>query len=251
MTSSRLALLGLATALVGGVAFFVLDATGTDASPPCNAYYPVPPGASWTYREGPLDGKPRIEKVVRVLTTEEGEGDRRTALLEQSVRTPGAPGVAAGQARTRVHCDRGRIGLTIEGAAQGREGDRTSTGSVRAEIPGLPPADVLVPGYTWTSKSIIRAREAGVESITEGRRESRVAAIEAVSVPAGHFADALKIVAIEDLTQRGAARSARQELVEWYARGVGLVMRETRVQSGEQTATSVEVLVASSLFAKR
>ena len=219
-------------------------ATGTDA--PCNSYYPLTQGASWTYREGLLHGKPRVEKIVTVRSVE-GSATRRTAILEQSVRTPGTPGAAAGRGQMTVHCDRGRIGMTVRGVAQGKEGPSTSKGSVAAEIPGLPPAAKLVPGYTWKSKSVIRATDDDLSSVTEGTRENRVAGRESITVPAGRFPNALKIVSVETLEQRGQGRSARQEFVEWYVENVGLVMRETRVRTQDQAATSVEVLVKSNL----
>lgn len=230
---------------IGAGVFVVGQALG-DASQPCNAYYPLPSGGTWTYREGPLGGKPRVEKTV-VVRSVEGSADRRVAQIEQSVRTPGAPGVAAGRARTTVHCDGGRIGMTVRGVAQGREGKSTASGSVDARLPGLPPAAKLVPGYEWTSESRIEAKDAGVSATTTGTRKNRVAGFETVTVPAGRFDGALKVETVEELRQEGQGRSARQELIEWYVRGVGLVMRETRVRSGTQSATSVEALTASSL----
>lgn len=238
-------LLALATTFLVGTAL-TANGEAASSSPPCNPYFPLAPGASWTYREGPPGGKPRVEKSVTV-TSVEGEGEHRRAILEQSVRTPGAPGAALGRARTIAHCDRGRIGLTIQGAARGQDGDRASRGTVAARIPGLPPSDRLVPGYEWTSKSEIQAQEGDVRAVTEGFRRSRVAGREAVTVPAGRFDGALKIVSIETLRRHDGAAAARQEVVEWYAPWIGLVKRETRVQSGPRTATSVEVLVASSL----
>jgi len=235
--------------LLTGPTFAVGSIGRSEAAEPCNVYYPLPVNGTWTYREGPQGGKPRVEKHVVVLSVQ-GEGDRRSALVEQSVRTPGAPDLAVGRARTTVHCDRGRIGMSVKGVAQGREGDNTSSGTVSAEIPGLPPADKLVPGYEWTSKSVIKASDGALTSVTEGRRENRVSGLEAVSVPAGRFERALKVVSIETLRQKGETRSAQQELVEWYVSGVGLVKRETRVRSGNRAATSVEVLVQSSLPAK-
>lgn len=217
---------------------------------PCNVYYPLPDGGSWTYREGPLGGKPRVEKVVTVRSVE-GPRDRRIAVVEQSVRTPGAPGVAAGRARTTVHCDKGRIGMITQGVAQGREGGSTSSGTVSAELPGLPAASKLTDGYTWRSTSRIRASDDDLKSVTEGVRENRVVGRETVSVPAGRFEKALKVVSIETLTQQGQARTARQEFVEWYAPNVGLVKRETRVRSGTHAATSVEALVSTTLGQSR
>lgn len=214
---------------------------------PCNIYYPLPEGGTWTYREGALGGKPRVEKLVTVRSVE-GPPDRRIALVEQSVRTPGAPGVAAGRARTTIHCDKGRIGMITQGVAQGREGGSTSSGTVSAELPGLPAAAKLANGYTWQSTSRIRATDDSLKTQTEGRRENRIAGREDVTVPAGRFPDALKVVSIETLTQPGQARSARQEFVEWYAPNVGLVKRETRVRSGTHAATSVEELVSTNLL---
>lgn len=243
MAASRIA----ATALAAGlllVAALARDGVAADAD--CNPYFPLPSGARWTYREGPLGGKPRIEKVIQVISVE-GEGGRRKVVLEQLVRTPGQPGLAAGRARTVVHCDHGRIGMTVRGLAKGSDGGRTSTGTVTAQIPGLPPADKLVPGYQWSSKSQIDAHDGTLRSHAEGERKSRVEGVETVSVPAGRFADALKIVSVETLRQAGKTRSAQQELVEWYARGVGLIKRETRTRSEGGSATSVEELVGSSL----
>ena len=67
-------------------------------------------------------------------------------------------------------------------------------------------------------------------------------------MPAGRFDRALKIESVETLQQQGQGRTARQELLEWYVANVGLVKRETRVRSGNNAATSVEVLVKSSLL---
>ncbi len=234
--------------LMGGT-LVARTAQGGSAQP-CNVYYPLPDGGTWTYREGPLGGKPRVEKIVTVRSVE-GDGARRTALVEQAVRTPGAPGAAAGRAKTTVHCDHGRVGMTVQGVAQGREGSSTSSGAVTAEIPGLPAAPKLTPGYEWSSKSLIKATDDGLTSVTEGLRKNRIAGRETVSVPAGRFANALKVESIETLQQKGQNRSARQEFVEWYVANVGLVKRETRVRSGSQSATSVEVLVASNLVAPR
>jgi hypothetical protein len=239
----------LAGLLIGTTASFIGTARA-ESAPPCNVYYPLPTGGTWTYHEGPPDGKPRVEKLVAVQSVE-GTTTRRTAVVEQSVRTPGAPGVAAGRARTTVHCDNGRIGMTVQGVARGREGDSTSSGTVTAEIPGLAPADKLVPGYRWKSKSLIKATDDQLRSVTEGIRENRVAGFESVSVPAGRFDRALKIESVETLEQKGQGRTARQELVEWYVANVGLVKRETRVRSGDNAATSIEVLVKSSLLAPR
>lgn len=221
-----------------------LPALAADES--CNVFYPLTEGASWTYREGLLHGAPRVEKIVTVRSAQ-GGSKTRTAVLEQSVRTPGSPGAAAGRGQTTVKCDEGQIRLTIRGVAQGTDGGSTAKGTVVAEIPGLPPARKLVPGYTWNSKSTIRATDDAAVSVTEGIRKNRVAGRETVTVPAGRFENALKVVSVETLEQKGATRTARQEFVEWYVENVGLVMRETRVKTVDQAATSVEVLVKSNL----
>ncbi|MDG2307936.1 MAG: hypothetical protein P8R42_25440 [Candidatus Binatia bacterium] len=237
----------LVTACVIGLGALAAGPAQGESARPCNLYYPLPAGGTWTYYEGPLDGKPRVEKLV-VVKSVEGTTARRTAIVEQSVRTPGAPGVAAGQAQSTVHCDNGRIGMTVQGVAQGREGGRTSSGTVTAEIPGIAPAAKLVAGYRWKSKSLIKATDDELRSVTEGHRENRVVGFEPVTVPAGRFDRALKIESVETLQQQGQGRTARQELLEWYVANVGLVKRETRVRSGNNAATSVEVLVKSSLL---
>jgi hypothetical protein len=139
--------------------------------------------------------------------------------------------------------------MTVKGQARGQDGGKKATGSVIARLPGLAPAKDLVPGYEWSADSQIEAVEGDRRIVTRGVRKSRVEGTEMVSVPAGRFSDALRIVAIETLETKGTdgTLSARQEFVEWYVRGVGLVKRETRVRSSAGQAISVEELSASNL----
>ena len=233
-----------ATVLFGAIFILAAAARGTESGPQeCNAYFPLAEGRSWTYREGPRGGKPRLERLVRV-TKVTGPAQKRTAILEQSVRSPGDPGRASGVARTTAECAGGRILMSVEGKSRGREGGETASGSIEATLPGLPPAHLLEPGYSWVSRSRIVTRDGDRTFTTEGQIRSRVAGHESISVPAGRFEKALKIEAIESLVDRADRRSAEQQRIEWYAEGVGLVLRETRVRSGEQEAVSVETLAS-------
>ena len=232
------------TALFGAIILLATAARAAGEGPAeCNAYFPLSEGRSWTYREGPRGGKPRLERLVRI-TTSSGSPQKRTAVLEQSVRSPGDPGRASGMARTSAECTGGRILMRVTGTSRGRDGNETASGSIEATLPGLPPAHLLEPGYTWSSQSRIVTRDGDRTFTTEGNIRSRVAGHESISVPAGNFERALKIEAIESLVDRADRRSAEQRRIEWYAEGVGLVLRETRVRSGGQEAVSVETLIS-------
>jgi hypothetical protein len=208
--------------------------------PPCNPYFPLTPGARWVYREGMVGSSNRLERKVTV-TQARREGDVLRAQLDQTVNRPG--GTVGGSSKTEVECKGGRISMVLTGTAEAKSGSSRARGSVIARLPGLPPASELVPGHQWRSQSEIEASEQGTKVITHGTRENRVESVGAVEVPAGRFPDAVKILAIETLKIAGKdPRTARQEFVEWYARGIGLVKRETRVRRGEHTAVSTELL---------
>jgi hypothetical protein len=94
--------------------------------------------------------------------------------------------------------------------------------------------------------------DAGSRVVATGARGSRVEGVESVTVPAGTFPDALKIASVQTLTlKRGNdERYARQQVLEWLVRGIGLVKRETRVSQGKDAAVSIEQLQSYSGLAK-
>jgi hypothetical protein len=94
--------------------------------------------------------------------------------------------------------------------------------------------------------------DAGSKVVAQGARGSRVERAEGVTVPAGTFPDALRIESVQTLTlHRGKDEHyARQEIVEWLVRGVGLVKRETRVSRNAKAAVSVEELQSYSGLSK-
>ena len=94
--------------------------------------------------------------------------------------------------------------------------------------------------------------DAGNRVVAQGARGSRVEGVESVTVPAGTFPEALRVVSVQTLTlHRGKdERYARQQVVEWLVRDVGMVKRETRVSQGSDAATSVEELQSYSGLVK-
>jgi hypothetical protein len=102
----------------------------------------------------------------------------------------------------------------------------------------------MKPGYSWRGDSEVETMDAGTRVVAQGARGSQVEGVESVTVPAGTFPDALKVATVQTLTlHRGQdTRYARQQVLEWYARGVGLVKRETRTSQGKDAAASVEQL---------
>jgi hypothetical protein len=212
----------------------------------CNAFFPVPRGARWVY----VDGSPPTLRRTVTVESEQTVAGVTTAELRQVVDGAGAggggggAGDAMGSASTTVRCDASGVSLLVRGSAGGKESGLPK-GEVRAKLPGLPPAKDLSPGYSWRSESEIDTSEGTSHMVSRGIRGSRVEAIVPVRVPAGDFAKAIKVVAVENLTVQvaGGEHKARQETIEWYVRGVGLVKRETRIRRGEQaTAISVESL---------
>lgn len=214
----------------------------------CNAFFPLQPDARWVYEEGVIGSGQTMRRTITVKSATTTDGVTN-AELEQQVSLPGRPDVTAGTAITRVKCDASGVSLTIDGAAG--VGGETS-GVIKAKLPGLPPDTDLKPGFSWRGDSEVETMDAGARVVAQGARGSRVEGIESVTVPAGTFPDALKVATVQTLTlHRGEdARYARQQVLEWYARGVGLVKRETRVSQGKDAAASVEQLQSYSGLAR-
>lgn len=206
----------------------------------CNAFFPLQPNASWVYEEGALGSPQTMRRTITVKSVTTSDGVTN-ADLEQQVSLPGRPDVTAGTAITRVKCDSSGVSLTIDGSAG--VGGETS-GVIKAKLPGLPPDTEMKPGYSWRGDSEVETMDAGTRVVAQGARGSRVEGVESVTVPAGTFPDALKVATVQTLTlHRGQdTRYARQQVLEWYARGVGLVKRETRTSQGKDAAASIEQL---------
>jgi hypothetical protein len=212
----------------------------SDASSECNAYFPLRQGASWVYDEGEVSSNVKMRRTVTVQSVSTANGVT-TGELVQQVSLPGQPDVVAGKATTRATCDSSGVQLQIDGSA-GVGGE--ASGVIKARLPGLPAAADLKPGYSWRGDSEVETMDAGSKVLATGARGSRVTKTESVTVPAGTFPDALRIESVQTLTMhRGKdERYARQEIVEWYVSGIGLVKRETRVSHGANAAVSVEEL---------
>jgi hypothetical protein len=206
----------------------------------CNAFFPLQPNATWVYEEGALGSPQTMRRTITVKSVTTSDGVTN-ADLEQQVSLPGRPDVTAGTATTRVKCDASGVSLTIDGSAG--VGGETS-GVIKAKLPGLPPDAEMKPGYSWRGDSEVETMDAGTRVVAQGARGSQVEGVESVTVPAGTFPDALKVATVQTLTlHRGQdTRYARQQVLEWYARGVGLVKRETRTSQGKDAAASVEQL---------
>jgi len=240
----RLALALLALVVVAARA----DAQSGDGSDQCNAFFPLRQDARWVYDEGEVGSKAKMRRTITVQSVSTADGVTNAEILQQ-VSLPGQPDVIAGKAITRARCDDSGVQLNIDGSAG--IGCETS-GVIKAKLPGLPPAADLKPGFSWRGDSEVETMDAGSKVVAQGARGSRVERVESVTVPAGTFADALRIESVQTLTlHRGKDEHyARQEIVEWLARGVGLVKRETRVSHDAKAAVSVEELQSYSGLSK-
>jgi len=206
----------------------------------CNSYFPLRPGAVWVYEETQKGTSAAMQRKITVERASTSDGVTEAELV-QEVSLPGQPGVVAGRAVTRARCDASGVSLTIDGSAG--VGGETS-GVIKAKLPGLPPAADMKPGFTWRGDSEVETMDAGSTVVATGARGSRVERTESVTVPAGTFPDALRVASVQTLTLRRGKeeRYARQQVLEWYVRGVGLVKRETRTSQGSDAALSVEEL---------
>lgn len=224
-----------------GAALLLLAAAAiaprTASAEECNAFFPMKQGAQWVFEEGAVGSNNMMRRTITVSSVNESDGVT-TAELRQQVALPGRPDVTAGTATTKARCDSSGVTLSIDGSA----GD--ASGVIKAKLPGLPPASDMKPGFSWRGDTEIETMDGGTRVVAQGARGSRVEGIESVTVPAGTFADALKVATVQTLTlHRGKdTRYARQQVLEWYVRGVGLVKRETRTSQGSDAAGSVEQL---------
>lgn len=221
-----------------------LAAAPTSAAEPapaeCNAFFPLRPDARWVYEEGAAGAAATMRRTITVQSVSTVDGVT-SADLQQQVSLPGQPDVIAGTATTRVRCDASGVTLTVDGSA-GVGGE--ASGVIKARLPGLPPDSDLKPGFAWRGESEVETMDAGNRVVAQGARGSRVERVESVTVPAGTFPDALRIASVQTLTlKRGQdERYAKQEVVEWLVRGIGMVKRETRVSQGSNAAVSTEML---------
>jgi hypothetical protein len=228
------ALAGLASGLGAGC-------SSTPAT--CNPYFPVPRGASWVYHDARQGAGMTMERSVAVESVQD-DGRITTAVLKQNVHAVGAAEQSAGAATTTVRCAGGTVQLAVEGGAAGGASGAKASATVRAQLPGFPPADKLVPGYAWQSEGRVETTEGGTTVVTAISRQSQVDGVFPVKVPAGEFSQALRVASVETLKLATPAgeREAKQEVREWYVRGLGLVRRDTRL-AGAQESGSVEELV--------
>jgi hypothetical protein len=210
----------------------------------CNAYFPLRPDARWVYEDRAAGTSQKMRRTITVKSVTTSDGVT-TAELQQEVSLPGRPDVTAGTAITRARCDASGVSLSIDGSA-GVGGE--TAGVIKAKQPGLPPDGDLKPGFSWRGNSEVETMDAGTRVVARGARGSRVEGVESVNVPAGTFPDALKVATVQTLTlQRGSdKRYARQQVLEWYVRDVGLVKRETRTSQGKDAAGSIEQLLSYS-----
>jgi hypothetical protein len=188
-----------------------------------------------------------MERTVSV-TSVETSGRVTTATLSQSVHAAGQPGTPAGSATTTVRCAGGAVQVSVSGTAASSSGGERATATVRAELPGLPPAEKLTKGFQWQSQGRVETVEGDSTAVTAISRQSQVDGVFPIKVPAGDFPQALRVASVETLKLGTPAgeREARQEIQEWYVRGLGLVKRDTRLAGIETPAGSVEELVGFS-----
>lgn len=217
---------------------------GCTATPSdCNPYYPLRRGARWVFQDTRQTANITMERIVAV-TSVETSGRLTTAILTQNVHAVGQPETSAGNATTTVRCAGGAVQLLVEGAAESSAGGQAANATVRADLPGLPPADKLSPGYRWQSEGRVETTDGGTKVVTAISRQSQVDGVFPVKVPGGEFSQALRVASVETL--KLGERQAKQEIREWYVRGLGLVKRDTRLAEADRPAGSVEELVSFS-----
>ncbi|MEW6272146.1 MAG: hypothetical protein AB1689_22925 [Thermodesulfobacteriota bacterium] len=241
MNRARLARRARLACAVALLAFAPAPPAGAEATAAdCNAYFPLRADARWVYEEGQKGSPAKMQRTITVRSVSTSDGVT-SAELAQEVTLPGQPGVVAGQAMTRAHCDASGVTLWIDGSA-GVDGQTSAV--IKAKLPGLPPADDLKPGFSWRGDSEVETMDAGTLVVAQGTRGSRVEGVESVTVPAGTFPEALRVASVQTLTLRrgGDERYAKQQTLEWYVRGIGLVKRETRTSAGSEAAASIEEL---------
>lgn len=109
---------------------------------------------------------------------------------------------------------------------------------VEAEGVSVPPADQMQPGGEWTTHYVVNATlpdtGAGAMTMTETiDLVNTVTAVEAVSVPAGDYPDAVRVettgtigiaMTLGDQTQ--PATNVGMNFTTWYVAGVGVVRQE-------------------------
>ncbi|WP_374689068.1 hypothetical protein [Promineifilum sp.] len=109
---------------------------------------------------------------------------------------------------------------------------------VEAEGVSVPPADQMQPGGEWTTHYVVNATlpdtGAGAMTMTETiDLVNTVTAVEAVSVPAGDYPDAVRVettgtigivMTLGDQTQ--PATDVAMNFTTWYVEGVGMVRQE-------------------------
>ena len=209
----------------------------------CNPYYPAVRGATWTYQ----DAARAAGAMQRVVTVDSVETSGRvtTALLRQQVRAAEADAArSAGAAVTTVRCAGGAVQISVDGGAAGTAGPGRATASIKAELPGFPPPDQLVAGYRWQSSGRVDTTDGTSSAVTTIGRESTVDGFFPVKVPAGDFPSALQVTSTETLKTPSpeGEREARQQVREWYVRGIGLVKRDVQLAGEPQKTASAEEL---------
>lgn len=208
----------------------------------CNPYYPAVRGATWTYQDA-ARAAGAMQRVVAVESVEES-GRVTTAVLRQQVRATGEPTRSAGAAITTIRCAGGAVQIAVDGTAAGMAGPGRATASIKAELPGFPPPDQLVAGYHWQSAGRVETTDGTSSAVTTIARESQVDGLVPVKVPAGDFPQALQVTSTETLKTPSPTgeREARQQVREWYVRGIGLVKRDVHLDGEPQKTASAEEL---------
>lgn len=127
---------------------------------------------------------------------------------------------------------------------------------VEASGVSIPPAEMFQPGETWTTHYVANATlgDTGAGAMTMVETidlDNTVAGIEAISVPAGDFPNAVRVDSTGAIniamTLDGAAQPANDMAISfttWYVAGVGLVRQEFAGLFGEGGEASVTELVA-------
>lgn len=119
-------------------------------------------------------------------------------------------------------CSNNQIGR-VNVQVPGMEGFAMKTTSSNGFF--MPAANLLRPGYTWNEQQTFEMSGGGMDLKGSLKTQSRVLAIETVTVKAGRF-QAIKIEQTSTFSLGTPSNNPPSKSVAWFAQGVGLIKQQ-------------------------